>query len=140
MNLLDLHLHLRIAGVLLALLALMHAFLPRRFNWHTDLAKLSLLNRQIFIVHCLFLVLLLLLMAALSLAGPPLLLRHDPLAAAVSGGLAFFWLCRLAAQFFVYSPTLWRGHRFNTTMHVIFSGLWTYFTAVYAAACAAALH
>ena len=138
MNPLDLHVHLRVAGALLLTLACMHVFFPRRFDWPADLAKLSLLNRQIFIVHCVFIVLILLLMAALSIFAAPLLLRRDPLAAVVSGGLAFFWFCRLVAQFFVYSPKLWRGNRFNTAMHMLFSVLWTYLVAVYGAACAEA--
>jgi len=29
---------------------------------------------------------------------------------------------------------VWRGHRFNTVMHVLFSLLWTYLTGVYTAA------
>ena len=36
-------------------------------------------------------------------------------------GLAAFWGIRLAIQFVGYSPALWRGKTFETTMHVLFS-------------------
>jgi hypothetical protein len=36
-------------------------------------------------------------------------------------------------QWFYYSASLWRGHRFNTIVHVLFSALYIYFTAVFGA-------
>jgi hypothetical protein len=46
-------------------------------------------------------------------------------------GLGLFWLTRLYFQFFVYSPQVWRGKVFETSVHVIFSALWIYFTVVF---------
>ena len=37
-------------------------------------------------------------------------------------------------QWFFYSPMTWRGDRFNTSVHYVFSGTWMYLTAVFAAA------
>ena len=54
--------HLRAAGVLLLTLASVHVFFPRRFRWREELARLSTLNRQIFQVHVLFIVLILVMM------------------------------------------------------------------------------
>ena len=56
------------------------------------------------------------------------------LGALVLAGLTVFWGIRLLMQWFVYDSKLWRGQRFETWMHVIFSGVWLYFTAVYAVA------
>lgn len=130
----NLVLHLQIAGILQWLLASLHLVFPRRFGWREDLAKLSLLNRQIFIVHCIFICLVLSLFGGLSLFCAPLLLAKHALAAAVLSGLFVFWAVRLFVQWFVYSPELWRGHRFNTIMHWLFTGLWLYYVAVYGAA------
>ncbi len=58
--------HLRIAGTLLILLALAHVFFPKRFNWREELARLSLLNRQIFYVHSVFIGVVLLMMGGVS--------------------------------------------------------------------------
>lgn len=49
----------------------------------------------------------------------------------VFGGFSVFWGARLAIQFFVYSPQHWRGNRFRTLMHVVFSVTWTLLTSVY---------
>jgi hypothetical protein len=131
-NLLNLSLHLRIVGVCLLALVFINTLLPRRFGWKAELAKVSLLTRQVFMVHAIFICLMLLMMALLSLLFTPLLTTPSPLAAVVLAGLTFFWAFRLAAQFLIYSPRLWRGQRFETTMHVLFSCVWAYFAAVYA--------
>ena len=82
-----------------------------------------------------FIVLILVLFATLLLTcTDALLVPGDVLARAVLAGLTIFWFLRLLTQWFVYDSALWRGHRFNTAMHVIFSCLWSYFTVVFAGA------
>jgi hypothetical protein len=126
--------NLRVVGVLMAGLVVLNVFVPRRFGWREELARLSLLNRQIFQVHALFLILTLALFSALLVTSADALLERTQLARAVLVGLTAFWGLRLAVQWFYYSPALWRGQRFNTLMHVLFSGLWLYVTGVFAAA------
>ena len=128
----NLNFHLKVTGVLLLLLAAAHLGFPKRFSWKEDLAKLSLLNRQIFEVHCFFIILMLALFGLLSLVYTGLLLRPDPLARVILIGLVIFWAARLFIQFFVYDSRLWRGDLFNTIVHVLFSLMWTYYTAIYA--------
>jgi len=127
----DLSLHLRIAGILLLLLAILNLFLPRHFGWRDELQRLTLLTRQVFIVHCAFIVLSLVLMGLLSLCLAPQLLEHTPLAQAILFGLALFWTVRLIFQLFVYSPKLWRGDAFRTAMHILFTCVWTYFAGTF---------
>ena len=126
--------HLRAVGVLLLLLSALNLYVPRRSEWKREMAGLSLLNRQIFLVHSGFIILILLLFAALTLVLPHELLSPTPLARAVLGGLALFWFIRLLVQWFVYDRRLWRGQAFNTAMHFLFTGLWAYFTATFATA------
>jgi hypothetical protein len=130
----NLNFHLKIVGVLMLLLAAAHLDFPRRFDWKQDLARLSLLNRQIFEVHCFFIILVLVLCGLLSLVYTDALLQPSPLARVVLSGLTIFWGTRLFIQFFVYDVKLWKGNRFNTAMHVLFSFMWGYYGAVYAAA------
>lgn len=127
----SLNLHLKIVGTMLLLLALCHAFFPKRFQWKEELQKLSRLNGQIFLVHCAFIVLILVLLGLLSLFFTETLLEPTPLGRVVLSGLTLFWVLRLATQLFVYDARLWRGHRFNTFIHVLFSCLWCYFVAVF---------
>ena len=123
--------HLRIVGALLMVLAGAHAFFPKEFGWRDDLAKLTLLNRQIFLVHVSFIVLMLVLFGVLAIFFTADLVARSRLAAAVLGGLTLFWGLRLLTQQFIYDRRLWRGHRRNTILHILASLLWTYLTLVF---------
>ncbi len=123
--------HLRFAGALLLALAAMHVFLPKRLKWNEELARLSLLNRQIFHVHTFFVVLVVALMGVLSLLFAAVLVEPSPLARLVLAGLTLFWVLRLGIQWLVYDASLWRGNRFNTVAHVAFTALWAYLSVVY---------
>lgn len=122
---------IRVAGTLQLLLAAMNVVLLNRINRRNDLQRLSLLNRQIFQVHYLFIILILTLMGILSLAYADVLLEPRRLARVLLAGLACFWLARLAVQWLVYDRELWRGRRFETSVHIAFTVLWSYFAVVY---------
>ena len=127
-------LHLRAVGLLMAALVVVNLFVPRRFRWREEMASLSLLNRQIFEVHSLFIVLTLALFAALLLTSSDALLEPTRLSRAILIGLTIFWSARMFAQWFYYSPDVWRGDRFRTVMHCVFSVTWVYVTATFGAA------
>ena len=127
-------LHLRIVGVVMAALAGVNLFVPGRFHWRDEMARLSLLNRQIFQAHAVFLILTLALFSVLLLTCADALLEPTRLSRAVLAGLTIFWGLRMVMQWGFYSPAIWRGHRFNTVMHGVFSVTWVYVTAVFAAA------
>jgi hypothetical protein len=129
----NLEIHLRIAGALQIAIAALHLAFPKRFQWKDELAKLSLLNRQIFVVHAIFVCLVLVLMGALSLFAPEELLRATRLARLVLAGFTAFWAIRLAFQWFVYDRRLWRGSRPNTAIHFGATAVWLYFVLVYGA-------
>ena len=124
--------HLVVAGILQWLLVLVNTVVPRRFHWKEESGRLSLFNRQVLYVHMIFIVLMLVLFGGLSIFYAPVLAAATPLAAPILGGLAFFWGLRLIFQLFFYSPKIWRGNRFYTIMHVVFTTLWIYLTGVYA--------
>jgi len=124
-------LHLRIAGVLLLVLAAAHVFFPKRFHWKEELARLSALNRQIFLVHCFFILLIVVMFAVISLVFGRLLIEPSPLARVVLAGMAIFWSLRLCFQLFVYDTRHWRGSAVNTAAHILFSMLWAYLAGVY---------
>ena len=130
----SLALHLRIAGAALVLLALAHVFFPKRFRWKEELERLSLLNRQIFLVHTFFIAAVLVFFGGVSFFLAEELLRPGPLPRGVLLGFTVFWGLRLLVQLFVYDPSLWRGDRFNSAVHVVFTGFWSYLVAVYGCA------
>jgi hypothetical protein len=124
-------LQLRVAGALQIALAALHVTFPRRFAWKEELGRLSLLNRQVFVVHTAFICLVLLMFGTLSALAPGALLTPTPLSRLVLGGLCTFWALRLVVQWCVYDRSLWRGHAFNRNVHFAFTALWLYFVLVY---------
>ncbi len=126
--------NLRAVGALLAALVVVNLYVPARFNWRADLSRVSLLNRQIFQAHSVFLVLTLALTSVLLLTSADVLVEPSPLSRAVLIGLTIFWALRMLMQWFFYSSDIWRGNGFFTAMHVIFSAMWMYMTAVFGAA------
>jgi hypothetical protein len=125
--------YFKVAGVLLIVLSALHAVFPKYFKWEAELIFLSLVNRQMFYIHTFFIALLLLLMGLLCLTSAPELINTS-LGKKVSLGLAVFWLARLVIQFFGYSSELWRGKKFETSIHILFSVLWMYFCWVFVSA------
>jgi hypothetical protein len=123
-------LHLKIAGGLLVLLGMLHVGFPRYFRWRKGFASVSLINREMMYFHTFFLALIVLLMGVLCLLSAEDLARTH-LGHQIDLGLALFWMIRLVIQFFGYSSAHWRGKRFETLVHVLFSILWIYLTAIF---------
>jgi len=122
--------HLKLIGVLLIALALVHIFFPKYFNWDKELKSLSLINRQMMTVHTFFIALTVLLMGLLCLTSSVELIETN-LGKKISLGLGLFWAVRLVIQLFGYSTALWKGKKFETFMHIIFLLLWAYLSIIF---------
>jgi hypothetical protein len=129
-----LRIHIQTVGALMMLLGTAHIFFGRYFGWRDELASLSLLTRQVFIVHCFFIALILVLLGICSLFYADTLLAPNDLSRLLLAGIVVFWLSRLLIQLFVFDSRIWRGRRFYAAMHIVFSLMWTYFVAIYSAA------
>ena len=123
-------LHLKIIGILLILLALLHIPFPKYFKWSLELKKISLINKQMMTTHTFFIALTVFLMGLLCLTCSKALITTI-LGQKIALGFGIFWSVRLFFQFFVYSTKLWKGKLFETIMHILFSILWTYFTIIF---------
>jgi hypothetical protein len=123
-------LHLKIIGLLLIGLAIIHVIFPAYFNWKKELKSLSLINIQMMYVHTFFVAFTVFLIGLLCFFCSYDII-HTMLGKQLSLGLFIFWGLRLLFQFFVYSPKLWRGKKFETIMHIAFSILWIYLTAIF---------
>jgi len=124
------HLHLKIIGVLLIALALVHLVFPKYFNWGKELGSLSLINKQMMVVHTFFVALTIFLIGLLCVTSTNELIDTS-LGKRISLGLGIFWTIRLFIQFFVYSSQLWKGKTFETRVHILFTFLWTYISFVF---------
>jgi len=121
--------HFKIIGLILVGLALMHMVFPTYFKWESELKSLSLINRQMVLVHTFFIALVVFLMGALLVTSSKDLIETE-FGRKISLGIGLFWLVRLLIQFFGYSSELWKGKKFETSVHILFSILWTYFSVI----------
>ncbi len=122
--------YLKIIGVTMIVLALIHGVFPKHFDWKTELRPLSLINRQVMYVHTFFIAVTVLLTGILCLTSAQEIIETN-LGRKIALGFGIFWLFRLIVQFFGYSSELWKGKFFETTVHILFSILWTYFTVIF---------
>lgn len=123
-------LHLKIIGVLLILLAIIHVAFPTYFKWRNELSNLSLINRQLMYIHSFFIAFIILLIGILCLTSARDLI-YTSLGKTISLGLGIFWSTRLFIQFFGYSAKLWKGKTFETSLHIFFSIFWTYLSVIF---------
>ena len=123
-------LQLKIVGILLIVLALLHVIFPKYFNWKKELTLVSYINRQMMQVHAFFIALMVFLMGVLCLTSANDLISTT-LGQRISLGLGIFWTVRLFFQFFYYSSKHWKGKTLETTIHILFSILWIYLSAVF---------
>jgi hypothetical protein len=124
------HLHLKIIGVLSIALALVHVVFPKYFDWRKELSLLSLINRQMMIIHAFFIALIVFLVGLLCLTSANDLIETK-LGKNICLGLGIFWTIRLIIQVFGYSPKLWKGKAFETLVHAVFVFLWSYFSYIF---------
>jgi hypothetical protein len=124
------HLHLIIIGITLIVLALIHFIFPKYFNWQKELTTLSLINKEMMIIHTFFIAFAVFLMGILCLSSADELIETH-LGKQVCLGFAVFWTIRLVIQFFGYSSALWKGKTFETIMHILFSFFWIYISTIF---------
>jgi hypothetical protein len=122
--------HIKVIGTFLILLALVHVIFPKYFDWKKELQSLSLINRQMMVVHTFFIALIVFLMGLMCLLYSPELV-HNSFGKVISLGLGIFWGIRFFIQFFGYSTALWKGKTFETTVHIVFSLFWGYITVIF---------
>ncbi|MBU3010636.1 hypothetical protein KO506_04440 [Polaribacter vadi] len=123
-------LQLKIIGILLSILSFIHLGFPKYFNWKTELKSLSLINKQMMTVHTFFIALVVLMIGLLCLTSSKDLIQTE-FGNKIALGLGIFWSIRLIFQLFVYSPKLWKGKKFETAMHFIFTLFWIYMSTLF---------
>lgn len=126
--------HIKIIGLLLILLSLLHVIFPKYFDWKNDLAPLQLINRSMLKVHTFFIALSVGLMGLLCLTSSQDLLQTN-LGKKICFGLGLFWLIRLFFQFFIYPTELWKGKKLESTLHVLASIFWFYMALIFFLGC-----
>lgn len=122
---------LRLAGAGLIVLAVLHVPIARHLRWREDAARMSPVSTDVFHVHAFFICFVLVAMGLPCLIEPSLLLERSRPAVWGAWTLAAFWAARLYCQWFVYRRELWRGKKFETAIHWLFTGIWTALAALF---------
>ena len=123
-------LQLKLIGILLVLLSFVHVIFPRYFNWKEELKDLSIINREMMKIHTFFVALVVFGFGLLNIFCTDDLL-NTPLGKKLSIFLGVFWGIRAIIQFFGYSSENWKGKKFETVVHILFSIFWVYITVIY---------
>ncbi len=119
---------LRIAGLILAGLVVANFVAPKRFNYSSNLAGAGVFVRQVFYVHCAYIIAIIAGLAMLCLGWPELLLK-DRMGKVLCGFFALFWFSRVVVQLTYYDAEIRRSNRFWDVFFLgVFLTLGTIFT------------
>jgi hypothetical protein len=119
------------AGLVQVAIAAANVGLPRRLPLAQDLPRLSPIVRQMFVVHWVYVLGVLLLFSTLCVAFPEDLAGGSALGRALSAGLALFWLPRAILQLFYYDRGFTSRHRAG---HLAFLASFVYLAAIFSLA------
>jgi hypothetical protein len=99
------------AGGVHLIIAASNFVLPRKLRYRENLSCVSPIVRQIFIVHSIYILIVLLLFAGLCLFFAPELAGGSRLGRFLSAAMAAFWLLRIPLQLFFSDRELRRQNR-----------------------------
>ena len=100
-----------VAGGVQLAIAAANLEVARKLDYRSNLARLTPMVSQIFLVHAVYIVLVILWFGALCLLFAARLASGDPLGRFLTGGLAAFWGLRAIMQLTVYDRQVRKDHR-----------------------------
>ena len=118
---------LRIAGIMLCGLTMANFVAAKRFRYRENLAGSEVMVRQIFHVHCAYIIAIIVALALLCLGWPGLLLEVG-MGRVLSGFFGLFWLSRVLVQMIYYDK---ETRRLNRGWDVFFLGVFLALAAIF---------
>jgi len=113
--------------------ALLSTQLTRLLHWEEDIARMSLLVREVFKIHGWFIALTLMLFGILTWRFAPVMAAGgNEVAAWLAGGIAVFWGVRVVMQWTHYSRGHWRGKLRETAVHWTLTVVYSAWSCLYA--------
>lgn len=130
----ELHIYLlRFVAVGQIALVPLNVVLPRLLNWKPDLDRMSLLVREIFQIHAMFITLTVGIWGVLTWKfAERWVTAPDELSSWVCFALALFWGLRCVMQWTHYSASHWRGQPGRTLIHWLLFVGYLFWAVVYA--------
>jgi hypothetical protein len=108
-----------IAGAVHLSIAVSNIWVPGILHYRENLAKLSPIVRQVFVVHSIYMVLVLSGFSALCCFFAPELAGGSPLGRVLSAFLAVFWLLRVVLQFAYYDKSVRAQYRLGDAAYTL---------------------
>ncbi|HYL86133.1 MAG TPA: hypothetical protein VE263_18055 [Candidatus Angelobacter sp.] len=102
-----------LAGFVQIAIAFTNFFLPGKLRYRENLSRVSPIIRQIFVVHSVYIVGVVLLFAALTFGFAGELASGHGLGRSLAAAIALFWLLRAPVQLFYYDATLRKENRWG---------------------------
>jgi len=127
----SLFLLLWLAGLVQVAIASANLFLPAKLKYRENLAHVSPIIRQIFVVHSVYIVGVVLLFAAATLGFAGEIASGHGLGRFLAAAIAVFWLLRAPVQLLYYDATLRKENRWGD---VAFTAAALFLAATYGAA------
>lgn len=108
-----------IAGLVQLAIVVGNLVLPKKLKYRENLGRVAPIIRQIFIVHCGYIVGIVLLFAAVSLGFATELASGRGLGRFLAASMAVFWISRLPLQLFYYDAALRRANRIGDMAMIV---------------------
>jgi hypothetical protein len=99
------------AGLVQIAISAANIFLPKKLRYHENLERVAPIIRQIFFVHSVYIVGVVLLFAVISFGFAGELTSGRGLGRFLAAAMALFWLCRAPVQLCYYDASLRRSNR-----------------------------
>jgi hypothetical protein len=128
-----------VAGAGQLVLAMGSLAIPRILKWREDLEKVQPLTRQVFWTYAAYIWTTNVFFGLISLIMPGELLRASPLAVAMCGAIAIYWLARIVIQFAYFDRSAAPAGAIFRLLEAALVGLFVFLTVVYGLAVAANL-
>ena len=100
-----------LAGFVQIAIASANLFIPKKLNYRENLSRVAPIIRQIFVVHSVYIVGVVLLFAGLTFGFAAELASGRGLGRFLAAAIAIFWLFRTPVQLLYYDPSLRRTNR-----------------------------
>ena len=99
------------AGLVQLAIAAANIWVPGKLNARENLSRVSPMLRNVFIVHWVYIVFVLVIFSLLCIFFAPELASGTPLGRFLSGSMALFWLARVVIQLCYYDAAVRRQNR-----------------------------
>ena len=107
-------------GTVQIVIALLNLGLVRMLDWRPELARLSLLAREVFHAHVYFISLTVAAFGVMTWSSASEMLDGSESAARrLATVIGFFWIARTGVQLCYYSRSHWIGNRPRTIVHAV---------------------